>query len=228
MKRSLSALLPALIGLATLALTTRTYAQVTLYTDRGSFIAATNSSTNIDFEGLVPSGSYVFYNTPIGLTISGVKFVGNDGFGFNELVVVDAAYYPPYYNWGSGAVLRGPRDLNPGAQIAVTLPAGITAVGSDIMSFRPYADSVKVTLSTGNMFTLPTDSYSNRAFVGFISTTPIKSLTFQSTGGSYINLDNFVFGHGSSVPEPGACALFTGLGLTCAAFLCRKRARKTA
>ena len=63
------------------------------------------------------------------------------------------------------------------------------------------------TLSTGESIVLAsTDSYSTEPFGGFVSTTPITSLTLTGTHlingqGAYISLDNLIVS-GTPVPEP--------------------------
>jgi hypothetical protein len=46
------------------------------FTNRSAFTAAVSSSTNIDFEAIVPAGGHPDYSTAAGLTISSVHFVG--------------------------------------------------------------------------------------------------------------------------------------------------------
>ncbi len=207
------------VGSTTLPILTR--AQVTLYTDRSHFLAATNNTINIDFSGLAATNSYKSYNSSHGVTLSGVKFVGNGPYG-NILYVVDPGAAPAYYDWGSGAVM----DAVAGGEIDVTLPAGITAVGSDIMSILPFADSFQVNLSTGDSFTVNSSSFPNRAFAGFTSTADISSLTFYTNGGSAPVIDNFVFGNNSAVPEPGTYAMLGALMLTVGGFLHRRQTVK--
>jgi hypothetical protein len=170
-------------------------ATVTQYTNRTDFTAASSFLTNIDFEGLADSGSFVYY--PSGLTQSGVTFVDT----VNRLFVVDPAFSQEFYDWGSGAILSG-NDTDD--TIIATLPTGITAIGSDIMSFGSYATDFLVSLSTGESFTVNSSNYPTRSFTGFISDTPIISISFKADSG-YTNIDNFIFGQAANsqpVPEP--------------------------
>ncbi len=205
--------------LSTLAAISPTQAAtVTIYTNRAAFTAASNSLTNIDFEGLAPAGSYTYYPSP-GLTQAGVNFASSD----SNLFVVDPAYAPTYYDWGSGAVLLG---NNPGSTITATLPTGVTAIGSDIFSIIDYASDFLVSFSSGNKFIFNSFKYPNRSFAGFTSDTPISSITFTAVKG-LTEIDNFTFGKANTkaVPEP-----LTILGtLTAAGFgvtLHRKRKHK--
>jgi hypothetical protein len=187
------------------------------FTDLTSFQANTTGLTNIDFKGLAPTGGFTNYST--GLTTNGVNFTGSSSYPY----VVDSANYSPYYDWGSGAVLLG----SSGGTITATLPSGVTAVGSDIMSIVNYASPFNITLSTGETFNVNSLDYPNRQFVGFTSDTSIASISFQATNG-YTELDNFKFGtaNAASVPEP-----FTIIGTLVggtAAFRMRKKLKASA
>lgn len=182
--------------LSTLAAISPTQAAtVTSYTNRTAFTAASNSLINIDFEGLAPTGSYTYYPNP-GLTQSGVNFASSD----SNLFVVDPAYSPLYYDWGSGAVLLGNKA---GSTITATLPTGVTAIGSDIFSIIDYASDFLISLSSGGTFTFNSLNYPKRSFAGFISDTPISSITFNAVNG-LTEIDNFTFGKANTkdVPEP--------------------------
>ncbi len=180
---------------------------ITLFNDRTAFNAATQSLTNIDFEGIASLGEYSYFPNPSGFTQSGATFTDSG----NGLYVTDPNYYLEYYNWGSGAVLVGSDQ----GTINVTLGSGVTAVGSDIMSILNYASDFLVTLSTGDTYTLNSSNYPNRSFVGFTSDIAISSISFQATNG-YTELDNFTFGQAKPVPEPASLLgllMVGGLGL---------------
>jgi hypothetical protein len=171
-----------------------------MFTDRDAWMKACNGTANIDFEGIAPPGSYTDFSTTEGLTVAGINFVGNAG-SANYLAVVDSSYGPAFYDWGSGAVLLGgSRSLfGPPSSILVNLNKGFTCVGSDVMSFNypssGYGDTIVVTLSTGEEFSLDTYDYPNRAFIGFTSDAPVTSVTFAPTGSeAWPELDNFAFG----------------------------------
>jgi hypothetical protein len=191
-----SLLTATVTSLSLLAATNSAQAAVVQFTDLTSFETNATGLTNIYFEGLAPAGSFTNYGTT-GLTTSGVSFTGSG----NYLFVVDPAYSPSFYDWDSGAVLLGDKL----GTITATLPSGVTAVGSDIMSFSDYASSFTITLSTGETVNLNSLDYPYRQFVGFTSDTAIASISFQATAG-YTELDNFRFGTAAvaakSVPEP--------------------------
>lgn len=214
-------------GAVLLALSTVEAAQaLTVFDNRASFTSAVGSLPNIGFEGLAPAGGFTDFATT-GLTQSGVNFSSvrppNTPPTVNSLLfVVDPAFNPDGYNWGSGALLIG--GLR--GTINVTLPGGINVVGTDFSTILPYASDLTVTLSTGVSRTVSALNFPNRAFIGFISETPISSLSFTSLDG-YPQLDNFTFGsriveQSTPIPTP---ALLPGLiGLGVAAWKRRKSA----
>jgi hypothetical protein len=188
----------ALTSLSVLATTNSAQAVTVQFNDLASFTAATTTQ-NIDFEGLaIPGSGGVYYPAPMGLTTSGVTFnSAND-----SLVVLDPTGNNNFtfaYNWGSGSILLS----NANDTITAFLPSGVTAVGSDIMSFSNYASPFNITLSTGETFNVNSLNYPDRQFVGFTSDTDIASISFQATNGT-TELDNFRFGtaNAAAVPEP--------------------------
>lgn len=111
--------------------------------------------------------------------------------------------------------------------IFATLPGGVTAIGSDVMTFLPYIWNIEVGLSTGDTFGFVTNDYPNRTFVGFTTSQAISSIRFTSSAiGLDIDIDNFTFGQKASVaavPEP-ATLLLLGSGL--AGFVVRMRLKR--
>jgi hypothetical protein len=202
---------------------TQSRAEYSLFTDRTAFNGAAYNLQTIDFEGLAPQGGIASYVTASGLTQKGVNFAGPSPFG-NYLYVVDPAFSPSLYDWGSGAVLLGPA-FGDGSQITVTLPAGITALGTDIMSTFPDGAPFDVTLASGDTFTVSTNPFPNRAFFGIVSDTPISSLSFTAEEGAFPLLDNFTFGQ--AVPAPPSLVLFGigGIGAAICAWRRRRMAR---
>ncbi|WP_310424738.1 PEP-CTERM sorting domain-containing protein [Chamaesiphon sp. VAR_48_metabat_135_sub] len=163
------------------------------FTDLASFQANTTGLTTIDFEGLAGPGGIVNYPS---LTTGGVTFTSGQ-----FIYVVDSAFGSPNFNWGSGASL-----MAPGATLlTATLPPGVTAIGSDIMSEVLYSKLFDITLSTGETFNLLSLARPNRKFIGFTSDTAISSISFLASG-TRTEIDNFTFGMANtaatSVPEP--------------------------
>ncbi len=141
-----------------------------VYTDRASFNAATALTATLDFEEMTDA-PFTVYDAP-GLTLSGVNFRGildapgpHDIFSsIDYLFTIDPSYDPVFnsYSWGSGRVLAGPdgahdpvNDVYSG-HILVTLSPGVTAIGVDLMTFDPFADSVDILFANGDSFGVPT------------------------------------------------------------------------
>jgi PEP-CTERM motif len=190
-------------------------ANITLFTDRDAFIAASTNLQNIDFEGIAPENSVT---PPLSsLSLLGVTFSDAP----NSIFVLDDGFFTPLFDFGSGASLSG------GINIMAMLPAGITAVGSDVMSALGNGPFV-IVLSTGESFTVPTGSAPNRLFAGFTSDEAISFILFNRTTALPL-LDNFVFGQavaGSTpVPEPTTLALVAS-GLAAVALKLRKRSKR--
>ena len=65
-KIRIAAALAVMTSLLTLA--QQAQASIVSYSDRAAFTAASTSLTNIDFEGIAPTGGYSDYSDPSGLT----------------------------------------------------------------------------------------------------------------------------------------------------------------
>ena len=200
-----------------------------VYTDRASFNAATTLTATLNFEEPTDQ-PFTLYDAP-GLTLSGVNFRGildvpgpHDIFSsIDYLFTIDPSYDPVFnsYSWGSGRVLAGPdgahdpvNDVYSG-HILVTLSPGVTAIGVDLMTFDPFADSVDILFANGDSFSVPTLDNPNRAFFGYTSDSAISSIGFRSHNPSFLNMDNFSFGDANPpvnpTPAPAGFVLF-GLG----------------
>ncbi len=192
-----SAVLIAATGLLMSSLCTDSAQAATLqFTDLASFQANTTGLTTINFEGLAPAGGATSYG--LGLTTGGINFTTG-----SNLLVIDPAVSRALYDWGSGAILSV--QGGPGNRITAILPSGVTAVGSDIMSFNNFASPFTINLSTGETFNVNSLNYPNRQFVGFTSDVAISSISFLAISGN-TQIDNFRFGSATaattSVPEP--------------------------
>jgi hypothetical protein len=182
--------------------------------------------STITFEGATANNGDV--------TIGSVDFQGYDNTAEtqHDLQIFGGNY------WGSGSVLEGPAGNSFGQHLNVTLPAGVFAVGSDVMEFEPngptsFAETATVQLSTGaTIYNAPTIAgFSSRAFIGFVSDTQISSLTFfpSSDPGAHLALDNFSTGGQGVSPAPeGSTMILCGSGLLLLAHSLRRHAHSTA
>ncbi|MCS6954329.1 MAG: PEP-CTERM sorting domain-containing protein [Bryobacteraceae bacterium] len=170
-----------------------------LFLDRTTWLTSVATLTaTITFEGLASPGVPGNYSTASGLSLSGVQFIGPTSSGY--FLYTQDPGTASYLNWNSGDLLMG-GQASWGASIRVNLPAGVTAVGTDVMTHTPFAAPVVLSLSTGHSFVIPTLNHPNRAFAGVVSSVPISwiQLTPQS---SYVLVDNFAYGDAGAVPEP--------------------------
>ncbi len=179
-----------------------------LFTDRIAWQNALTSLTAlITFEGLASPGVPGNYSTAAGLTLSSVQFLGPKTDGGYFLYTQDPGT-ASYLNWNSGDLLMG-GQASWGASILVNLPAGVTAVGTDVMTHSPFAAPVVLALSTGDSFVITTLDHPNRRFVGVTSGVPINWIRLTPQSGQ-IMVDNFAYG--VATPEPDALILAaTGL-----------------
>jgi hypothetical protein len=193
-------------------------ADVIVFTSRAAFTAASTNLRTIDFEGLSSTPEFGV------LSLNDVGFSGGNG-----VIPVTAPNFG-YTGPGAALVNIGVPEIS---GINVTLPAGVTAVGTDLLANPPDNISpIVITLSTGETFTVSGEPLPVRQFVGFTSDVAITSLQFLSNSGpdaaaSRIGVDDLVFSRvQAQIPEPTTLILLsTGLAAVGAAVRKRRKAR---
>src|SRR5258708_34090536 len=105
-------------------------ADVKIYTSRAAWTAAVAAPTTIDFGKAAPvaAGTYRSYQTPPGLTLSGVNFSSTAAGGI--VSVTSQTFCCTTYRRGFDQLVSN----YDGTGIAVTLPSGIAAFGFDLFS----------------------------------------------------------------------------------------------
>ena len=194
-------------------------ADTAVYTTRALFNGAATNLTTITFEGIASTNSVANFSSP--LTLQGATFSGSST---GMVSVVDSGFFAPLFQFNSGAVLSG------FGFVEVTLPAGITAIGTDLMSTNPDGLPFQVVLSTGETFLVNTPLRPGRGFFGITTDVAIASIRFTTSPGPNQSagiplLDNFSFGQRNApaaVPEPMTMLLF-GTGLAGLAARARRR-----
>lgn len=188
---------------------------VTQYSDRASFTAASSGLTTLDFGVANTSGGTLTgYSTAAGLTLDGVSFVGTENSGEYSLAVVAPAFYPCYagFTGNPTGILAGGNDAENAPTTTVTLPPGTTAVGVDLFTIA-LGDStgntvnpVDVTLYSGSLslgtFRVATYEKPALAFAGFVSASPITTMTVQAENAGLADLSAFAFGATPATAKP--------------------------
>jgi hypothetical protein len=190
-------------------------ATVTEYTDQTAYSAATSNSTTVMFDSVTPPGTVLFGD----VTVGDLAFA-SDGSSFPFVVGSGAPFY-------GGTAFFTSLSSAPGIDLSEVL---CTSLGSTAIGFiyGDFADGggqpFTVTLSTGDSFQLstPANPGSGTGFVGFVSDTPITSVTFSDNGQGF-DLLQVNESSARGVPEPAPFELLAA-GLLSLALLGRRRA----
>jgi uncharacterized protein (TIGR03382 family) len=209
----------AAVGIIVLASTAgAASATVTEYTDQTAYDSATSNRTTFTFDGIT---------APDTVSLGDVSFgdLSLSGSSANLPIVIGSG--APFYNGNAFFTSLSP---TPGidAEVLCTL-SGSRAIG---FIYGDFADGgatpFTVTLSSGETFTLntPPNPGLDTGFVGFVSDTPITSVTFSNNG---VSFDLLQVDKSSAVgaPEPGPGTLMV-IGLLSLALLPRRRALRCA
>ena len=185
------------------------HAQVTLFTDRAAFLAATTNLVTLDFSSLINYN----YSTPNGVTLNGVQFVGTQtATGSNFLYVAGPNTYPYYAGWNDNPIiLQGPPGQDNGQYSAgyldIKLPANTTVVGMNLYTVLDEGRPITFSLSTGQTFTVGTFTKPTLAFAGFTSRTPITSIRVTTADKAFPNLSSFCLNPSPSANVSGTVTL---------------------
>lgn len=214
-------LIVSAIVLASLAVAPASAA--TIYTSPSSFTLATTNPTNINFNGILSPGAlFAAYGS---LTVSGITFTTPDA-GVN-IDLTKADFYPAHVYPGDFIVNSVNANANNQVNIAFLTP---------VEAFGIYYGAVNgggigtFTLSDGTVYqdtSLP--GLGVLGFAGFVSSSPITSLSYVVTNDSWI-AESLVLATPANIvstPEPGSGSLILAAAATllCAAAVIRRKRR---
>lgn len=191
-------------------------ASVTEYTDQTAFNAAISHSTSFNFDGLIPPNTVSFGD----VTVGDLAFTAG-GLSIPTVVGSDSPLFggSPFFFAYSETPGIDPSEVQ--LTLSGSKALGFTYGDLDLSGGQPLT----VTLSTGESFNLttPPNPGIGTGFVGFVSNTPITSVSFSddSEGLALLQVDN-----AAGVPEPGTFALLAAGLLSLALFRPRRALRQ--
>ncbi len=202
---------------------TQSEAALASYSDLASFASATSSTTLLDFEGSsfagLTAGTNVWSTRDVaGFSIGDATFTVTGG---TYQAVIAPAYYPTYYDRGTGNVYHAER----GANVVINFSSAITSFAFELSTIRRFGGSATLQFSNGDSATA---SFGDPLqFHGFVSDTAFTSVSILNPAGSdYILFDNVRFG-GNVAPVPlpaGLPLMMAGVGAL--ALLKRRKKRQ--
>jgi hypothetical protein len=223
-RRALCGLIATLI----VAFAAPAYGQATFFSNREAFEAAVPGRTVLDFGSVLPfSTAFIIFSLPPVLNLDGVNF---QRLPFNpggmDLSILTPSMGTPYQGWTGNPVVFQYVGVT-GSSLVITLPPGTLAVGTNFYTVQTSVNAVigqdpnvftgnlQVTLSNGQTFIIPSTDKPNMAFMGFVSTTPITSLTIfpplaspTALATGYVDLTNLSYSTGP--PPVLSCPADTG------------------
>ncbi len=121
------------LGLLTLAAAANLSAGTLVFTDRANWAAQVNILSNFSGTTITP-GSYLSYSTPAGLVLTDLQMslIGTsvNGGTTYSLEQVNASAAQPWFDWGSGTILRsGDKTANNTVKIQVNFTTPVNAFG---------------------------------------------------------------------------------------------------
>lgn len=182
--------------------------QVTQYTDRAQFIAAS-----------APLSGYTFNSVPAGTVASGTNFGQFSVTTSSAAVSLQVSTNAAYQIDGTNFLYASIPATTPASGVTFTFGTGVTSFGLDVSSFNNASIRTFVSIN-GSTF-----NPGAATFLGYTSSTAFQSVTFfvdPSNGNDAIGMDNILF---AAAPEPRSTALMIGgFGVIGAAARRRRRA----
>lgn len=194
-------------------------AQVTIYTDESSFLAAIGS----------PAQTLTFDANPIaninGTEYPGFTFTALSTSGGTQLSIAPADFFAssPYLNIGERPFQSGDGNED---SLRVDLAGNYRAVGFRVIDavIPQGAEQIIVYGNSSTALFTWTPANGACAFIGLVATVPIRRLEiFEAVNDSDdVGYDNFMVGLPVAVPEPSSWSLLAA-GLSALAWVAKKR-----
>jgi hypothetical protein len=203
------------------ALSSTASAQVTVYTNQASFLAAVQAGYYTEsYDSLPPSGTQLPASMPF----------SQGAFAYTVSATNNAT--ASLYSAGAGTDLWLSTNNTTDVMNYSPTSGNVTAMGgfffgSDIAGNFQQA-SITVQVNGGSPQTFSAPSPTNGAFIGFTSTSPFTLLTVaadQSAGTRWPTVNDFTVGIAQTVPEPTSLAL---LGIPALGLAWKRRRAKAA
>jgi hypothetical protein len=207
----------------------RANAQTTIYTNSAAYNDASLQIATLAFDGLAADqNGFQDYGKPGALNVAGVTFTtGAD----TDLYVIGPGYVDgaghSFDFPGDGTATLDVEHGSPSV-LTATLPAGVSAVGTEIGGFYSSA-TLTITINGTSTFTYTAPAaHTGLGYVGFIDPSgTISTISISDpspdSGSTNLVVDNFSYGI-DAAPEPSQLAAL-GLGALCVAglMLCARK-----
>lgn len=206
--------------------------------DEAGWLAATSLTSTITFDSAEPGYTPPAVGSATNVSSAGLSVNGfvihnliNGVSSWFEIVNPSAAQW--WYDWGSGASVRAQHNTSANENsLRITLPAGITSFGLNLMSNEGTGPATFQVRVNGTLIsdTVPTFARPTRGFFGITSETDVNTVEFIAPPSVYGMLDNLSYGVVSIGQQPppaeGEIPEASTLVLCASALLCFSRLRR--
>lgn len=193
----------------------------------GASIAPAATITFTDQASFLSQVAPGYYEEDFSSLAAGELSVSNMGFSGNGYAYTASVLNTTLWGGDVGSRVLSTANSGVGNILSLNFTSGnVTAVGGNFFyddEISPTGAGVDVLLTLNDGTSLILALATTSSFGGFISDTPILSLSFDAGGTRrFPSMDNIVAGSNSAVPEPGSMVLVM-IGGAAACFLRRRR-----